>query len=290
LDVVDDILNEKPNETENWKDKKTSERKELNAMVDYMIAGIGSDSSVFMRYLETQSHFDRYSVTNTLLIQRQNKDAVQLKDFDGWSKEGVSIKKGEKAIKIFEPNGEYKTKSGKTRPNFDIKKVFDISQTSAENQEQKKTTFDAKILVRALMNDSPVEIKGVDNLENNLAAFYNHEEKTIYVRRGMSPQEIFRALAAELAHAEISLQNKEYNRNDAALSAYCVSFMLSKKVGIDVSSFRFDKAHESFIGKDEKYIKSKLTEMHDAVANIYSRMARELYEKAKPTKSVDQER
>ena len=256
MDVVDDILNEKPNETENWKDKKTSERKELNAMVDYMIAGIGSDSSVFMRYLETQSHFDRYSVTNTLLIQRQNKDAVQLK----------------KAIKIFEPNGEYKTKSGKTRPNFDIKKVFDISQTSAENQEQKKTTFDAKILVRALMNDSPVEIKGVDNLENNLAAFYNHEEKTIYVRRGMSPQEIFRALAAELAHAEIALQNKEYNRNDAALSAYCVSFMLSKKVGIDVSSFRFDKVHESFIG------------------NIYSRMARELYEKAKPTKSVDQER
>ena len=57
----------------------------------------------FRAFLDTQARLDRYSAANALLIYTQYPQATQLKDFNDWAEEKVSISKGAKSISILEP-------------------------------------------------------------------------------------------------------------------------------------------------------------------------------------------
>ena len=66
-----------------------------------------------------------------LLILAQKPDATQLKDFDGWKDAGASIKRQQKGISILEPGEEYEREDGSIGTSYNVKRVFDISQTTA---------------------------------------------------------------------------------------------------------------------------------------------------------------
>jgi len=71
--------------------------------MDGLFKTVGRDGLV----LNVQGQFPLYSVNNALLIAAQMPAAKQLRSFDAWKEQGVSVLKGAKGIKILEPGKEY---------------------------------------------------------------------------------------------------------------------------------------------------------------------------------------
>ena len=88
---------------EEYVEKKKAEKDAIYKLIDDTAKQVVNDPTKFADFLDTQSKFDRYSATNTLLIYAQNPGATQLKDFTDWTKDNVKIKKGTKSISILEP-------------------------------------------------------------------------------------------------------------------------------------------------------------------------------------------
>ena len=88
---------------EEYAEKKRAEKDGVYQLADEAVKEIVSSPEKFKAFLDTQSRLDRYSAVNALLIYKQYPQAVQLKDFDDWSKDNIKITKGAKSISILEP-------------------------------------------------------------------------------------------------------------------------------------------------------------------------------------------
>ena len=54
-----------------WAERKQAERQAVYELADATAAEVCADGAKFQAYLDTQARFDRYSVTNVLLIMAQ---------------------------------------------------------------------------------------------------------------------------------------------------------------------------------------------------------------------------
>lgn len=66
------------------------------------------------------------------------------------------------------------------------------------------------------------------------------------------------------------------DRSGDMFHAYCASYMLCKKYGIDTQDFHFDSAPEFFEGMEPQEVRAELSKARDAVNSISSRMAKVL--------------
>ncbi len=281
--------NGQPFDKDAWVEKKQAERQAVYEMADAAAAEVCTDGVKFRAYLDTQIRFDRYSATNTLLILAQMPKATQLKDFDGWEDAGTSIKRRQKGISILEPGDEYTREDGTIGTSYNVKKVFDISQTTARAKIQPTVSVDDRLLLKALIHRPPAPIQMVDDLPGNMGALYDHDQQVIFVRRGMDAPDIFRSVSMELAHAEIGATREDYTRDGAAFPAYCASYMLCKKNGVDVRGYDFSALPENLRESDPQTQRAALAEIRDTAAGISARMSRVL-EQNKAPKSKGQER
>ena len=104
---------------EEYAEKKRAEKDGVYQLADEAVKEIVSSPEKFKAFLDTQSRLDRYSAVNALLIYKQYPQAVQLKDFDDWSKDNIKITKGAKSISILEPV-EYAKRDGTTGISYKI--------------------------------------------------------------------------------------------------------------------------------------------------------------------------
>lgn len=282
-------LNDIPFDKDAWAEKKQAERQAVYEMADKAAAEVCTDGEKFRAYLDVQTRFDRYSATNALLILAQMPEATQVKDFDDWKDAGASIKRQQKGISILEPGDEYTREDGTIGTSYNVKKVFDISQTTARAKAQPTVSVDDRLLLKALIHRSPVPIQMADALPGNMGALYDHDQQVIFVRRGMDAPDIFRSVSMELAHAEIAAKREDYTRDGAAFSAYCASYMLCKKNGVDVRGYAFTSLPESLRESDPQTQRAALSEIRDTASDISARMSRVL-EQSKAPKSKEQER
>ena len=118
---------------EEYAEKMKAEKEAVYQMSVDAAKAIVSDPEKFKAFLDTQSRLDRYSAVNALLIFKQLPEASQLKNFDDWSKDNIKITKGAKSISILEPV-EYAKRDGTTGISYNVKKVFDVSQTNGKRQ------------------------------------------------------------------------------------------------------------------------------------------------------------
>lgn len=173
-------------------------------MSEQMTAAVATDGQSFQQYLDVQSRFDRYTANNALLIMAQKPEAQKIGDYGYWRDQGAYVKRQERnnPILIMEPGKEYEREDGSTGTYYNAKKVYDISQTTAGGkiQQAQAETTDAQ-LVRAVVNNPPVAIVAAepDQMPEDKGALFEPEEGCIYVRKGMSAQEIFRSVTPELA-------------------------------------------------------------------------------------------
>jgi hypothetical protein len=263
---------EQPFDKEAWKQQKQEQREKVYSMIDEAAGSVAKDGSVFQRYLDVQSRFDRYSVSNALLILAQKPEATRIMDFDAWKEQGAFVRKRESGLYILEPGEEYQRDDGTTGINYNPKRVFDISQTSNRSRREPQRLPDERTRIKALMDHAPVPIHINDNLPEGMNAAYLSETREIQIRRGLGADDIFRALSQELAHADMDTGSESYNRADHAFPAYCASYMLCKRYGVDTGTFRFDRAPEMLKDRDPQAIRLELSGMKEAYDEISGRI------------------
>ena len=143
---------------EEWKAKKQAEKDAVYQLIDETATAIVQDGEKFRGFLDTQARLDRYSAANALLIYSQYPKATQLKDFGDWAEEKVSINKGAKSISILEPV-EYTKADGTPGVSYNIKKVFDVSQTKGRQTPAPTVNRDPQALAAVMIDTSPVIVE-----------------------------------------------------------------------------------------------------------------------------------
>ena len=268
---------------EAWAAKKQAERSSAFDLIDRTAEDVARDGAAFQTYLDVQSRFDRYSVGNALLIAAQKPDAQKIGDFDYWKDQGGYVKKNQKGIVILEPGDEYTREDGSIGVSYNPKKVFDITQTTVRARMQPQVSRDERVLIKALITGAPAAVQATENMEQaGQGALLDPQQKIIFVSKGMDGADIFRSVAVELAHAEYANGDPAYDRSANAFRAYCVSYMLCRKNGIDTKGYDFSRLPDTFAGMESQDIRGELSAIRDTAADISSRMSRVLEQGRSP--------
>jgi len=277
----------RPFDKEEWAERKQAERQAVYALADTAAEAV-RDGGKFQEYLDVQARFDRYSATNVLLILAQKPGATQIKDYDGWREAGASIRRREKGISILEPGREYERDNGSIGVTYNVKKVFDISQTTAKIRKEPAVSVDERLLIKALIHRPPVPIRMEDTLAGSRGAAYDYGERIIFVRRGLEAADLFRCVSLALAHAEIASQREDYSYEEADFAACGVSYLLCKKYGIDTGGCQFAELPAELRESDAREIREALNEIRDVADRISGRMYRILEQDSKGRNSKSQ--
>ena len=259
---------EKDIDREKFKEKKRAELEALYDAVNEEMLMIADDPEKFSAYLRVQARFNRYTVTNAILLLHQFPDAQKLKTFEGWKREGASVGRGEKSISILEPYS-YTKADGSMGKGFRIKKLFDISQTDVRmSPDPFLTGVSIRSLLRALLEASSVETEAADTLDHGKDAVYEQKKQKIYIRRMLEPDDFFRAAAISIAEAQLAEQGS--SQDELESKAKATAFMLRVKYGIDPERIRV-----KMTGADDqmeiKDIKAELSEIRKTFTGIADR-------------------
>lgn len=277
----------KPFDKNAWKEKKQQERQEVYDLIDKTADEIKSDVDKFKEYLEVQGRFDKYSVGNALVITAKMPNATQLKDFNDWKETGASIKKNENGIGILEPGDSYTRADGSVATSYNVKKMFDISQTTS-TQRPRTNNYDDKVKLTALLKDCPVDVKAVDEIPNsNKVAEWNKDDNALYVKRGGETPTIFKELARELTR--VGLEETGNSELDN-FKCEATSYMLCKKYGIDVSDINISSIPEAFKNMSANEVRNELTSMRSSMEDINTRMNAHFESISKTQKNKEHER
>ena len=271
---------------EEWAAQKQEQRKEAYELVDNTCSEMMENGDSFRQYLDVQGHFDRYSVNNAILVSAQMPEATQLKDYGSWKQSRVYVDKDAQKVTILEPGKEYQRDDGSKAVGYNAKVVYDVSQTSAKDRQQPQEQKNMRELVSAMIDASPVSFVPVDDLE--LPAFYDSSQQTIFIKTGLSEEQLFVSMAKEVSAAVFDCKHKE-SRDDSDFKSFCVAYMVSSRYGVDTKGFNFDKLPKEFEGMETQAFKGELGSMRDVLGEIQSDMYKSL-EKNKPPKSKEQER
>lgn len=264
-----------------WADEQKRKRDSLFEMIEAVCPTIVSSTEEMREFLTVQSRFEKYSLNNNILIYAQKSDATKIKDFKGWKEEGGSVKKGSKGFMILEPTSYIK--DGEKRIAFNPKTMFDASDVAGITPGQ-TVAYDKSMLIRALVNDSPVDIKTVQNypMDKAIGAYFDVKDNCIYAKSGMNVNDIFTSVSQALACSEMAKQTKEpFRVSDHEFQARCVAYVLAKKYGVPSDQVNLYSMPARYAGYDGEQIKKELSEIHGCVKAITNRMNEVLLERPK---------
>lgn len=172
---------------EEWANRKQQDRESAYAMVDDALKKVGTDGKAFQTYLDVQSKFERYSVSNALLVAAQKPDATDLGEANFWRGRGGYIRKGESGILLMEPGNSYTRKDGSKGVGINVKRVFDISQTTLSPVPERVTNPERshcynpfvylrddddiqRLATNIMKNTTPKDSKSSDHFWEDMAA------------------------------------------------------------------------------------------------------------------------
>ena len=286
MSIYDVFSGGRPFNKEEWAAQKQEQRKAAYELIDNTCSEMMANGDSFRQYLDVQGHFDRYSVNNAILVSAQMPEATQLKDYGSWKQSRAYVDRDAQKITILEPGKEYEREDGSKAVGYNAKVVYDISQTSAKDRQQPQEAKTMRELVSAMIDASPVSFVPVDDLE--LPAFYDSAQQTIFIKTGLSEEQLFVSMAKEVSAAVFDFKHKE-SRDASEFKSFCVAYMVSSRYGVDTKGFRFEKLPKEFAGMETQEFKGQLGRMRDVLGEIQSDMYKSL-EKNKPPKSKEQER
>ena len=272
-------VKENSNETFNkddWKKQRQESRAKAYEMLEEGTKSL-MDTDKFKSYLDVQSRFDRYSVSNAILVTHQMPEATKLGDSKYWQEQGGYINKGEKAITILEPGKEFTREDGTTGVNYNAKKVFDITQTNAEDTRRNRKLPNENVLIKVLIKSSPVPVEITAALPDNIPAMYDKDANEIYVMHGMEAEAIYRALSKEIVHANMDKGN--YNRDANELTAKAVSYILCRRMGFEPEGF--EKNEKLFEDRSPKEIRKELSKIRSEANSIITSMEKTIEARAR---------
>ena len=276
----------KPFDKAEWAAQKQAQRQEAYELIDNTCSEMMADGESFRQYLDVQGRFDRYSVANAVLVSAQMPEATQLKDYNAWKQSRVYVNMDAQKIVILEPSKEYTRDDGTKAVGYNAKVVYDISETSAKDRQQAQEPKTMRELVSAMIDASPVPFVPVADLE--IPAYYDSKQQTIFIKTGLSEEQLFVSMAKEVSAAVFDFKHNE-SRDASDFKSFCVAYMVSTRYGVDTRGFSFDRLPREFSEMDTQVFKGELGSMRDVLGEIQSDMFKSL-EKNKPPKNKEQER
>lgn len=273
-----------------WAEKKQLEKESVYQLIDSTAEEISENPDKLKAFLDVQARMDKYSSANALLIYSQLPEATRLKDFAGWGEDNVRVKKGAKSISILEPV-EYTKSDGSQGISYNVKKMFDVSQTNGKKQPAPTLNRDTDDIIAVMVDTSPVNVELIDEMpQPGMGAFYKNEDQTLYIQRGFDDSvKLVQNIAQELAFAQLSIQSDSYSRRDMGFKAVCVGYMVCKKLGVETKSFAVNRVPTDWKDMDAKAVRSELSQMRSALGEIATRVSDELY-RQKQERTKDRER
>ena len=171
--------------------------------------------------------------------------------------------------------------------SYNVRKVFDISQTRAAQRPAPAVVRDERLLLKALMNNAPCRFAISNELPEGVNVAYHPQEHTVYIRQGLDAPTIFRGLAQELARAHMERDGITCESPD--FTAYSVSYMLCRRNGVPVEGFSFERLPESYAGMDTRALRAEVGIMRDVAGSITADMNRLFAAQEKAQKNRDDE-
>ena len=244
-----------PYSKDDWIKQRNENRALAYEMLETATEELNNPDTV-MSYLDIQSKFDRYSVSNALLVAYQNPEATRLCDSKTWQKNHVFINKGETGIIILEPGKEYTRDDGKPVTPYNAKKVFDISQTNARPRQQKTRTPDVRLVIKGMLKTSPVKYEIKNELPEGVNAIYKPEAKLIFIRQGLEGDDIVRALSREIAFA-----------------AQAISYITTSRAGFEPEPITaLSEKFSSLESKEKRAVLSQVRDHANAIVNSMNKV------------------
>ncbi len=218
-----------------------------------------TESQEWIRWLDVQRRFHRYSWGNCLLISIQRPDATQVAGYRRWQDLGRQVRKGERGIFILAPvvnrtkvvvedheGGEESTDAHSVRA-FRAACVFDVAQTDGDelpevaarlNGDDPHQAF-GQLVDIATGIGYRVELTSLPGQRNGDCNFL---EQRLRVREGLTPAQMVKTLAHELAHALLHNPMHDHlvvDRDIAELEAESVAYVVCSGLDIDSGSYSF---------------------------------------------------
>ena len=276
----------RPFDKAEWAAQKQAQRKDAYELIDNTCAEMMISGDRFRQYLDVQGRLDRYSVPPSILVSVKKPDATLPKDKATWKANRVYVNKNAQPIPILEPSKEYTRDDGTKAVSYNVKVVYDISDTSAADRQQPQEQKSMRELVSALIDASPVPCVPVDDLE--LPAYYDSSQQTIFVKKGLSEEVLFISMAKEVSAAVYDFKYNE-SRDTSDFKSFCVAYMVSSRYGVDTKGFDFSRLPREYDGMDTQVFKGELGTMRDVLGEIQNDMYKSM-EKNKPARNKEQER
>ena len=271
MENYDNLFEQQPEQTEQpfdreaWAQPKREQRQELYDLIEEMSEKTLTDPSALSDYLNMQARLGKTSVANTLLVVAQKPDATFIANYDDWQKRGRSVKRGEKAALVLEANGEYERPDGTMGVNFDVKRVFDISQTYGKPIRE-RTAPPIKTALKAITTNVPVPVKLSEGISQSVGAMYSEKDKTIYVAKGVEGNNLFFALSREFARAHSGANTFVC---DCAANVACLRYGVPAKY--------CDRIPDEIAALESREKRSALNIVRDAACEIAERVDRNLF-------------
>lgn len=290
MDEIDHLLGtssnnnyKKQNSKNNWKEQN-KKRNDAYKKMDDMSFKISKDGNMFMQYLNILSRFEKYSVGNCLLILESEPNAIQIKEKKDWIDKGYDTLENAKSMTILEPNKV----DGKVY--YNPKDEYDISQTNAPIPKEKTYTNKEMLLaIFSICDKENVTRQVVDALPNgNKGAEYIESENKLYMCRGLKPEYLIKTVIQEIARIEMrNFENSEMKE----FKTYCISYMVCKKYGLDISKFDFSNLPKDLTNKAKgKEIREELDNIRTNFIEINSKVAEYFEKEEKSKKNKEQAR
>ena len=250
-----------------WAAKKQAVRQEAYDKIERYLDDMPLEEASIRQYLTVQGRFPQCSVGNAILIAAQKPEATCYRTYEDWSKENISIRRGEKGFSMLVPNGTYMGKDGKTHTYFDVQKVFDISQTNAvpdANVPDVRQSLQT-MLMRPVC---PVQV-----VEQQKGAVYVPDGNRVEIGRGLTVEESFRTLTMALAHGELAKTIPDYKPGAPQNSFYarCISYVVCVRYGVEPKAYSFQDLPQALGNCNNRELRQHLTVIRTAALTMIDR-------------------
>ena len=275
---VEDQSSEQKLSKEEYAALKKQEREETWMQIDGQVQSVFKDGASLQKFLDFMAgQYNMPKVPNLLLLYSQNPEVKLVKSFDEWKHDRRSLRTGVHGY-TYIIDTKYE-KDGEMRSGYAISKGYDITQTKGRPLEERPQR-DIHTLLEAVLKNQNIRLQIADNLPDKIQAQYIPNQRTIYIRNGMSEITTFHAINRELACAALDQHDGNYARNRVNAQAFCATYILGKRYGVDVSGFDLEKVAgiQEHGQKDPQELRLFLNDVRTAAYGIRGHIERNLRE------------
>lgn len=275
---VEDQNSEQKLSKEEYAALKKQEREETWMQIDGQAQSVFKDGASLQKFLDFMTgQYNMPKVPNLLLLYSQNPEVKLVKSFDEWKHDRRSLRTGVHGY-TYIIDTKYE-KDGEMRSGYAISKGYDITQTKGRPLEERPQR-DIHTLLEAVLKNQNIRLQIADNLPDKIQAQYIPNQRTIYIRNGMSEITTFHAINRELACAALDQHDGNYARNRVNAQAFCATYILGKRYGVDVSGFDLEKVEgiQEHGQKDPQELRLFLNDVRTAAYGIRGHIERNLRE------------